>query len=971
MRKFVILVALAVSASATATVGASVASAAVLNVTFAGSGKGAVTSNPAGIDCSNVPGSTQTACSHDFGLFFGTAKLTAKAGDGSALVAWSGDAGGTCSGATNPCQTGSLLSGTLSAVATFAPAPDVPTVTTGAAGEVAFPSARVAGSVNPNSDDFVIRECYVEYGLTAKYGERARCRPETIGAGTSPVAVSASIGVLEPGRIYHYRLVASNGSGAGIGDDRTFTSGAAPADACPNAAIRAQQGALAQRLPNCGAYELVSPSFTAGQGAAAAAGTADGNNATLGSAGVFAGAENMNDVGVRYRTERTDSGWKTTAIAPPGRDFPFIGYWGTVDTTRDGSRSLWFPNLKADEGTMRFTPVVRDPDGSSHVAGLTADRSPLTPIPPIPVGTSEDLLTVVQSTYPRSGLTEGRVDSRDPALKSLYATTRKANGELATRQVAYRDGATMFPGCGTLLGGVNAIGGSVIARNAVSRDGTKIFFTAGECYTPEHERVWAKVGDDDPIDISASQCEAVCGDPSRAEFLGASRDGSRVFFATEQRLLLEDQDTSAQRDLYEYDFNASGQKLRLVTGGADPEGADVRSLPVFRMSDDGAYVYFVAGGRALAGENARGAAPQPGENNLYVYHRGAGQAAGTTTFVGTLAPDYGEATQVSSTGRYLLLKSTADLTGQRLAGDTFTDLYRYDAQDDELLRAWTDDPEHNGAARAGGAQLAYLAESMEGAPGGATQRNAGWTPQLQVSDDGSKVGFTTSEPLSRDDHNSTADAYLWHADTGRMTLLTDGTSVTAGQFTGSQFLGMTPSGDSLFVMSASPLLREHTSGQNASYVIRSGGGFPDAAPPEPCAGDACQGPPAAAPLVLPGIGSVAFTGPGNVLGVSNAVSVSRLKAVTGWAAKLKVRVPAAGRVSVTGSSVRKAQKSATKAQTVTVQVALSAKARKTLKKKKRIGVKVRVVFQPKAGDPVSKTVTVTFKQPKANKKGGR
>jgi hypothetical protein len=953
------------------------ASATVMDVTLDGNGTGTVVSNPAGIRCANVPGSSDTACSHDFGAFFGQAKLTATAAEGSAFLAWSGNAGGTCAGATNPCDTGFIFMGgaPMAVTATFAPKPSTPAVTTGAVSDAEFPSARVSGSVNPDSDDFAILDCYFEYGLTTEYGDKAECRPGPIGTGTSPVAVSASIGVLEPARTYHYRLVASNGAGVSRGEDRTFTSAAAPADGCANAAIRAQQGALAQRLPNCGAYELVSPPFTGGQSATVAAvGTADGNRVMLQSVGGFAGVENLPDLGVLYATGRTGSGWTTSAIAPPAKDFPYIGSHAALDFMRDGSRSLWFVNLKADEGSNRFTPIVREPDGTFHVAGGTQDDQN-GGFPVLPVATSGDLRTVVQHTFTRLPLTDGTVDSRsaEPRLRSLYASTRGADGQLSVRQVAYRNGATMFPDCEAHVGGLRGEVNTVTTRNAVSSDGQKIFFTAG-CSVPEHRRVWVKIGDADPVDLSASQCPTTCGPVRGATFRGASRDGSRVYFTTEQQLLPEDEDTSdpenlltpEENDLYEYDFNAPGQKLRLVTGGA---GALIRSFGLLRVSDDGAYAYFVGSGRALTGENRRGVAPQPGADNLYVYHRPAGQANGTTTFVGPLEGAFSEYPQTSTTGRFILLHTTSDLTGERLTGDGHADHYRYDAQADEMMRVWTDDPAHNGVDRVDGPAYSEFPETSEGVPGGGMQMVSAWGRDLRMSEDGSLVGFTTAAALSRDDHNTRTDAYSWHAETGRITLLTDGTSRPGNRFNGSRYLGMTPSGDSLFVVSASPLLKVHASGQNAVYAVRRDGGFPDEpAPSAPCAGESCRGPAATSPAA-PVAGSVHFSGPGNA--PSTSVSVSKLKTVVGSVAKVKVKVPEAGRISVTGASVRKASRSAARAQTVTMTVALTARAKRTLKKHRRSSVKVRVAFEAGTGGSASKAVTITFKQPKANKKGGR
>lgn len=86
---------------------------------------------------------------------------------------------------------------------------------------------------------------------------------------------------------------------------------------------------------------------------------------------------------------------------------------------------------------------------------------------------------------------------------------------------------------------------------------------------------------------------------------------------------------------------------------------------------------------------------------------------------------------------------------------------------------------------------------------------------------------------------------------------------------------------------------------------------------------------------------------------------------------MRVRVPAAGRISVAGAKVRKITRSVARARIVTVKVALKPRARKLLRKKGKLRVKVRVAFESRAGGSASKTVTVVFKQPKANKKGDR
>lgn len=741
----------------------------------------------------------------------------------------------------------------------------------------------------------------------------------------------------------------------------------------------------ADELPEGYAYEMVTPPFTSGQRALAEASTPDGDLVLFGSSGGFAGTPNLMQTGIQYLARRGESGWLTTPLAPLASDYPYLDWAGLRDQTDDLSRTLWTATAATDWGTQRITPLVRDLDGTVRAVGPVIDET-LSQLKLPLVGTSTDLSTVVIYARDRPALTDGTVDTRSSTRSSLVLSTLQPDGSLAVRQVAYRAGATMLPTCDVQLGGLTATGTGPIpttvpvsARGSVSNDaaGTmKVFFTfagASACRTPAALRVWVKIGDADPIDLAESQCTTDCGAVQRAAFEGGSRDGQRVYFTTEQKLVDGDQDSEAgtKIDLYEYDFGATGNKLIPVTIGASATGAGV--VRVVRVSPDGSHAYFVANGRPLTGPNARGVTPQQGDNNLYVYHREPGEASGTTTFIAALpATDAGDLwtggdarrrVMTSNTGRYLLITSRGDLTGDRLPGDVFQDIYRYDAATDELLRIWSPDPEHNGAERTAGAYV-------DGTP--ATPTDGGfqrWWQMLgsrrQISEDGETVIFTTDEPLSPDDVNDHADTYIWQASTGGLTMISSGRSAVPARHG-----GMTPSGDSFFLSTDYPFVRAHTSGSVASYVLRRGGGFPDApAPPDPCEGDACQGSLVTAPATTP-VGSVEFSGDGNVSQVSPSVKVFRLKAVVGSSAKLRVRVPAAGRISVSGASIRRASKSATKAAAYTVKVTLGPKARRALRKKQTLRVKVRVAFQTKPGTSASRTMTLTFKAPKV-KKGGR
>jgi phosphodiesterase/alkaline phosphatase D-like protein len=94
-----------------------------------------------------------------------------------------------------------------------------PTVTTGAASNRTDTSAVVAATINPNGSSTSYN---FEYGLTASYGLSSATH--SAGKGTKSVDVKATLSGLIPGTTYHYRIVALNKSGAGVGRDRTFTT---------------------------------------------------------------------------------------------------------------------------------------------------------------------------------------------------------------------------------------------------------------------------------------------------------------------------------------------------------------------------------------------------------------------------------------------------------------------------------------------------------------------------------------------------------------------------------------------------------------------------------------------------------------------------------------------------------------------------------------------------------------------------
>ncbi len=107
---------------------------------------------------------------------------------------------------------------------------DAPAVTAGEPTGVTIQAASLGGTVDPRSA--AVSECEFEYGLTNEFGEgpynhSVPCKqtPAEIGAGSSPVAVSAQLEGLQAGELYHFRLIATNANGAGQASGMLATQG--------------------------------------------------------------------------------------------------------------------------------------------------------------------------------------------------------------------------------------------------------------------------------------------------------------------------------------------------------------------------------------------------------------------------------------------------------------------------------------------------------------------------------------------------------------------------------------------------------------------------------------------------------------------------------------------------------------------------------------------------------------------------
>jgi len=128
-----------------------------------------------------------------------------------------------------------------------------------------------------------------------------------------------------------------------------------------------------------------------------------------------------------------------------------------------------------------------------------------------------------------------------------------------------------------------------------------------------------------------------------------------------------------------------------------------------------------------------------------------------------------------------------------------------------------------------------------------------------ISDDGSRVFFSTAEALVPEDVNGRSDAYEYDVATRAVHLLSSGTSIND-----SWFMDASSSGDDAFFITSQQLVGWDTDQAYDLYDARVNGGWPEPPPPPiDCAGEACQATSPQPPLIQPNA-SASFHGSGNL-----------------------------------------------------------------------------------------------------------
>lgn len=684
-----------------------------------------------------------------------------------------------------------------------------------------------------------------------------------------------------------------------------------------------------------------------------------------------------------YLGLREDTAWRYFPMGLSSVEIPQSQF---RDSTPQQDRQLFTGVV--DAAAAQTALFVRRPGGQSRRSSpvlTNLDGATQKDWKPDYLGASRNLSHVIL----RMKISGGRLLPDDPPVSDyvggpetpqLYESV-DADPPILRRVDVGNDGQVVGD-CGAALG---SGGDASHAARAVSADGRRIFFSAQEespiyvCASQTPRDLYARVDGSQTVDLSASECQRV-EDPAATppvsacapavndtQYESASADGERVFFTTSDQLV--DSDTDATSDLYMYDFGEPvGARLTQLSAGdvTDPTpGADAAVQGFLRASEDGSRAYFVARGVLTTVANGVQASAVDGGNNLYL-----ATADGGIKFVGTLSSDaesmwnnideggFRPVQLADAGGRYLVFASVTPLTVDDI--DATSDIYRYDAQTGKLERVSVgrDGLGSDGNSDTDGAFM-FGPDASRQSQASATERSR------QVSGDGSRVVFSTTQALEADDVNGKSDVYEWRD--GQVRMVSDGRD-PAGVGAGGRDFSMSEDGSTVAFTTWRRLLPDRDTDTAADVYVARTGADVDPLPPgpaAPCLGQACQGDPGPSPAPL-GAGSSIFGGAGNVIppvaqAEPTVVRVPKVKTVRGTSTKITVVVAEKGRIQVTGSGLNRSQKTVKKAGTYKLQVRLSKRAQRTLRRKHQVKVRVSVLFKPAEGAQQSARTSVTFK----------
>ena len=772
------------------------------------------------------------------------------------------------------------------------------------ASQITADSAKLSTELNAHG---LPSEYHFEYGETTAYGQSAPEPDAEAGEGSEAASFAVTVQQLKPNTTYHYRVAARNAlNGAGeytFGPDRTFTT----------------QGEEAPTLPDGRAWEMISPPQKHGaslepiarEGGAIQA-TGDGSGiAYIASAPVDEQPPgNRSVVPSELLAKRGAAGvWSTEDITTPHKAVTglipgelseyklFSGDLTRAALEPIGSTPLSPRPSEPSEPDAEPTPYLRQADGSF---------TPLVWAGNVPSGVKFGGTETSPEAFTGGvGLVSGTPDLAHVLIVSSSSLVEGFDSKGLQNVYEWGEGKlkpVSVLGSGELAGGANVGNTNFQVRNAISSDGSRVFFSAnGELFM--RDMTLGAGGKTLRIDTPQAGVKEA---PAGATYQLASADGSSVLFTDQARLTVDATAKEGAPDLYQCTIEVKGEEpsCKLRDLSVDPHANEAASVQgaVIGAGEDGRRVYFAANGALGEGEEARsGVCPQASEGacvNLYEYDT-QGQAPQprlVAVLSGEDHPDWnagggqslGEMTaRVSPSGRYLAFMSKRSLSGydNRDVKDSSVrdeEVYEFDAESGRLACASCDP---SGQRPAGEFDNGVFPGLLVDAPlvwGGQTLAGSvpGWTPinlgralyQSRYLSNSGRLFFNSPVGLVPGDGNGTQDVYEYEprgvgscgVAPACLGLISSGTASEE-----SAFMDASESGDDVFFLSAAQLSLQDTDSAldlyDAHVCSLAPGCAPSAlgAPPACATTDSCRTAPTPQPGTFGAPASQTFAGPGN------------------------------------------------------------------------------------------------------------
>lgn len=625
------------------------------------------------------------------------------------------------------------------------------------------------------------------------------------------------------------------------------SSASAFAAECVNNDLRDQQ-AIARKLPDCRAYEQVSPSDKNATDAlgypGATQASESGSSLTYFSTSPFPGSEGAAEfptyVATRHETG-PEPAWSNQGLIPPSSPSSTTSVAGVSQDLALAIVVGQEPLLTADAvpGVTNYYERSIPTNSYSFLAQGPAEA--------FFVGASENDSRVFFET--EQPLVEGAA----VGVPNLYEahSGQVRNIGLLPNGAPPVGGAVAGAG-GPALEGEQPGGATrhLYTEHAVSRDGSRIFFSdvgTGQIYV-------LRAGTP-ALEITATQRNSAQPEERPAYWRDATPDGRYAFFTSAAELTDDSKASDGHPDLYRYDTDTGA--LRDLTH-ASIEGANV--LGVLGTSADGSYVYFAAGAALASGA----AENQP---NLYIWHESAVPDVGLVTVLAEtpfLAESSdsanwsdrvnggepggpaggGKSSRVSSDGTTLLFSSQVPQTGYN-NGEQY-EFYLFDAITRKTVCVSCNPA---GLVAIDPARLTHGSSVSSPAA-----RNAILTRNL--SQPGDQVFFETDEALVSQDGNDQADVYEWErggagtCDPGAIAFVASSGGclylLSSGQSSDSSYFGdASPDGANVYLFTRDRLVATDRDNNRDVYDARIGGGIqaqnnPPAVPS--CIAESCRMP---------------------------------------------------------------------------------------------------------------------------------